>query len=128
MEKEKKEEVPIYNRFLETKKLIYDSAKHMTTLNSGLIVILSTFLANYLHQISKINFFIVTCGFLCFAGSIFFSILTITLLVHDPYPEINPNLNFDISFFGMLFAFVMFGAGVFIVIFSFLMVYVFPIN
>ncbi len=128
MEKEKKEEIPAYNRYLETKKLIYDSAKHMTTLNSGLIVILATFLASYLHQISKINFFIVMCGFLCFAGSIFASISTITVLVHDPYPEINPNLNFDISFLSMLFALGLFGAGIFMIILSFFLVYVSPIN
>jgi len=68
MEKEKKEEIPAYNRYLETKKLIYDSAKHMTTLNSGLIVILATFLASYLHQISKINFFYRDVWFFMFRG------------------------------------------------------------
>jgi len=50
------------------------------------------------------------------------------VLVHDPYPEINPNLNFDISFLSMLFALGLFGAGIFMIILSFFLVYVSPIN
>jgi len=107
-----------YAGMLESYKLIYDSAKHLTTLNSGLIVVLASFSHNFLDRLAGVSLILMFVAFGCFIWSLFQATAALLIVSHSMWPEDVPSEQGARLFRLMLWAFMLFGLGIILLIVS----------